>query len=172
MTDALASELTSREPRPPRRRIDPAIPKKFREQVHALGGVWIFLGGLVVVGAMYLSTVSQPLVFFSLMGQPMPLAILAGLGCVWITLGVQACQKKMWALKAGLVLTYLGLINNVVSWVSDISTPGSNPPFPIVGLMMAIGIISQCHRVISWAGKMQKAGVPLTALPGAVTFTP
>jgi hypothetical protein len=171
MTDAAASEVTSREPRPPRRRIDPDIPKKFREQVHALGGVWIFLGGLVVVGAMYLSTVSQPLVF-SLMGSPIPLAVIAGMGCVWITLGVQACLKKMWALKAGLVLSYLGLISNVVSWVSDISTPGSNTPFPTFGLVIAIGIISQCHRVISWAGKMQRAGVPLTALPGAVTFTP
>jgi hypothetical protein len=127
--------------------------------------VWIFLGGLVVVGAMYLSTVSQPLVF-TLMGQPLPLVFIAGMGTVWITLGVHACLKKMWAIKTGLVLTYLVLISNVVSWVNDISTAGGNTPSPVFGFVMAVGIISQSHRVIAWASKLRKAGVPLTALPG------
>src|SRR5688500_1146495 len=82
--------------------------KDFRSQLVALGAFWIIIGGLAAVIGVFATSV--------LAGQnaaPAALAtmtaIVVGLGLAWITLGVLACLKQIWAVYVGLVLSYISV---------------------------------------------------------------
>src|SRR4051812_1723605 len=84
---------------------DPQLVAKFRSQIHALGGVWIFFG-VVLIG------IFAYLVFGSAVhgtrGDSLTIFLIA-VGGVWLGLGIATCLKQMWAVYIGLGLTYLSL---------------------------------------------------------------
>ena len=137
---------------------DPAIIKKFRQQIHALGAFWIIIGciglGLaafaLISGALPLGLQSGEITLALLFGL-----LVGGISVMWIVLGVLTCLKKMGAVYAGLVLSYLSLFGNLVR-------------LNLCPLIVLIIAILQAHRVIKWGKQMQAMGVPLNAKPEAI----
>ena len=141
--------------------IDAAFIKRFREQVHALGAVWIFLGCLGV-GVLLLPSGIQASIF----AEPVPLylALCVGMGVARIALGTYCLEKQPWALKAGLVSSYVTLALDIVGWVTSLAR-NPNGTMSILGLIFSVYILLQCRRVNGWAKQMQQAGIPLTLRP-------
>lgn len=132
------------------------ILKQFREQMLALGVLWVLLGALGAVGggavvAMQfaqvqvederLRTVNTVLGFF-----------VAGIGALWLLAGIGTLFKRMEAVVAGLVLSYIWLVGNLV---------GLN----LCVAALAIVVLIQAHRVLRFASQLRAAGVPLDAKP-------
>ena len=59
----------------------------------------------------------------------------------------------------GLGLSYLSVISNLFN-------------FNLCGMIILVIVIIQAHRVISWAGQLRRAGIPLTARPGELSTAP
>lgn len=122
---------------------------KFREQIHAVGGVWIFFG----VSHLLLSSY----VLFSSPGflniQSDVAMMLGGGGFVWIALGVFTCRKEMSALTGGLVFSYLAVVAGLLAGSNGVS----------IGLTAAA--IIQGHRVRGFAKTLTAEGIALTAKP-------
>ena len=74
-----------------------------------------------------------------------------------MALGVFSCLKHMWAVYVGLGLSYLSVISNLFN-------------FNLCGMIILVIVIIQAHRVISWAGQLKRAGIPLTARPGQLAI--
>lgn len=137
--------------------VDPMLIRKFRQQIIALGAVWIILG-IVGGGAMALALggVDAFAAAADVDGPVAPLvmqitlAAVAVLGVVWVILGIFACLKQLWAVYTGLVLSYISLVGNVLT-------------LNLCALVILIVIILQAHRVIGFAKRLRAAGVPLTA---------
>jgi hypothetical protein len=123
--------------------------KKFRDQIHALGAFWIIIGAVAI---------GFGILIFN--GRAADMAILAGgeiigsilfvQGFAWFGLGVATCLKQLWAVYIALVLSYLSILGNLVS-------------FNVCSLIILIAVILQAHRVIGWARELQAAGIPLDA---------
>ena len=113
--------------------------RKFREQIHALGALWIILGGLaggLVVVSQFVMRDAGP--------RAMPLdspiwLVIAAVAVGWIVVGVAACLKQLWAVHTGLVLSYLSLVGQVVN-------------LNICGGVIVLIVILQAHRVIGSSG--------------------
>jgi len=120
--------------------------KDFRAQIHALGAFWIIIG-LVAAGLglmMIRGDNAPPVTLFSL--------LFLGVGLAWFGLGIGTCLKQMWSVYVALVLSYLSLAVNLVS-------------FNLCGLIIVAVVILQAHRVINWAKQLTAAGIPLNAHP-------
>lgn len=122
--------------------------RDFRTQIVALGVVWLLLAGLVLgasamLGGMLEGDDSTDQIFLIVMGV---------CGLIWGTLGIGACLKQMWAVYAGLVLSYL-------------SAAGNLPSLNLCPIIILAVVIIQAHRVIGFARELQRAGIPLTARP-------
>lgn len=132
--------------------VDRTIIKKFREQILALGVLWILLGclaGTVVV----LASGGSRAFGAGLAGEDrLLLGIIAALALFWVVLGVLTCMKQMWAVYVGLVLSYISALGNIIQ-------------LRVCALVLLIFVILQAHRVIKWAGQLRAAGFPLTAKP-------
>jgi hypothetical protein len=138
--------------------------KNFRSQMHSLGGLWIFFSVIVLgLSALILG------VTVNVMQDPNVRAVvmLSGiiylfLGVVWGTVGVFTCLKHIWAVWVGLILCYLSLIGNIITF----------NPSKILALIIAFAILGaaifQAHRVIGWAKQMRAKGIPLTARPDQI----
>jgi len=124
--------------------------KDFRSQIHALGGFWIFIGALA--GAVGIFLASAAVNDLEDVEGLVVLGLILVMSLAWIGLGICTCLKQMWAVYVGLVLSYLSLIGNIIN-------------FRICGLVILGIVIVQAHRVISWAGHLKQAGIPLTARP-------
>jgi hypothetical protein len=140
--------------------IDRTVIKKFREQIHALGGLWILIGGLAGALVVFASAASGGAGAGAGGGITSPLAgggglllgVVGALALFWITLGVFTCMKQMWAVYVGLVLSYISAAGNLIQ-------------FNLCGLIILAVVILQAHRVIGWAKQMRLAGVPYNAKP-------
>lgn len=132
--------------------IDAEMLKKFREQVLALGVLWIIIGTAVALLAGLALAGNQ--MFAGALGGDIQvlLVVVATMGLAWIVLGVLTCLKQIRAVYVGLVLSYLSLIGNLLN-------------LNLCGIVVVIVVILQAHRVIGWAHRLQAAGVPLTARP-------
>ncbi len=137
--------------------VDRDLIRKFRREIHGLGGFWIFIGGIVVIGGLAMSNVrpAPGIDRDALAGVGMVMAVLGG---VWVTIGILTCMKHMWAVYVGLVLSYLSAVGNLVNLAQ-----GQVPS--LIGLIIVIVVIVQAHRTIGWASRMRSAGVPLTTKP-------
>lgn len=137
---------------------DPATFKllqDFRSQMHALGGIWIFFGVVVVALCIFLSLAASGAIGANKLPEVLEgvfIVLFAGLSLLWFTVGVLTCQKIMPAVYVGLVLSYLSVIGNLLR-------------FNICGLVIVGAIIVQAHRVISFATKLKALGIPLTTKP-------
>lgn len=127
---------------------DPGIIKSFRQQIHALGALWIILGGLaLLVMALMLGNGNQ--MNAPRMDAQLQMITIGAMGAAWLLLGVFTCLKQIWAVYVGLTLSYLSAIGQLFS-------------LNLCGLAIMAVVILQAHRVIGWANKMRAAGIPLT----------
>jgi hypothetical protein len=130
--------------------------KAFRAEIHALGGFWIVIGGIVAALGLFATGMlgidpNDPEVTL------LPL-IVVGIGLVWVAIGTLTCYKLMPAVYTGLVLSYLSLVGNLIN-------------FNLCGLIILIMVIVQAHRVIGWARRLSRAGIPLNTRPHQITTT-
>jgi hypothetical protein len=132
--------------------IDRSMIKKFREQMLALGVLWVLIGGLAAIFVFYLNARRGATIGGFGTAEGMIIGVVGALSAVWMVLGVMTCLKQMWAVYVGLVLSYLNAIGSVLQI-----------NLCAVGIMIAA--ILQAHRVIGWARRMRQAGVPLNAKP-------
>lgn len=137
--------------------VDRDTVKKFRQQIHALGAFWIIIGCALSTVVLDLLDL-RPGIIDMPDGNVAVLAVFFCVGLAWIMLGVLACLKQLWAVYVGIVLTYLSLLVQARSLNL----------FPMVILFL---VILQAHRVITWAKRLQSAGVPLTAKPDQLPAT-
>lgn len=133
--------------------------KKFRSQVHALGGLWIFfgvmggVGAIIMIAMMATNGFGNAQRFAEMQGYITVLTGILGIASLaWTTIGVFACFKKLPAIYTGLVLCYLSLVGNLLN-------------INICAVVILIVAIIQAHRVISMAGELRKLGIPLNAKP-------
>jgi hypothetical protein len=128
--------------------IDSTLVKKFRDQMHALGALWIILGsvrvGLSLVALVSKANLSQ----WSGIDHPAFWTVLGVIGLIDFAIGVLTCLKHVWAVYVGLALTYLSLLS-----------------LNLCAMPIVLIVIFQAHRVIGWARQMRAAGMPLTAKP-------
>src|SRR4051794_18067271 len=99
------------EPAPgPRPDVGRKMIRKFREQIHALGALWIIIGALA--GAIAIVALQGRPDLAARVGgeQQAVLLLVAGMGLVWFVLGVLTCLKQMWAVYVALVLSYVSLL--------------------------------------------------------------
>lgn len=134
------------------RPIDRAMVKKFRDQIHALGALWIIMGGAAAVLATIALLGNREVALSLGHGQQIVLVVVALLSVCWLTVGFATCKKQMWGVYAGLALSYLSLLGQVLS-------------FNICATVIVIIVILQAHRVIGWAKQMQAANLPLNTKP-------
>lgn len=119
--------------------------KSFRDQMNALGVLWILLGGFKVgVVALLFVNGPGPREMEGSGMRPQTLQILATvigfLGLLQLTTGVLTCFKWMPAVYVGLGFTYLSLVNSLVG-------------FSLVRAAIDVAVILQGHRVIGMAKK-------------------
>ncbi len=125
--------------------------KKFRQQMTALGAVWIFFGSFGMVASGFMLTRSQNLQSNGNIGFVVAIFV-AIVSIMWFGLGIATCFKQMWAVYVGLGISYLSLLGNLTS-------------LNICGLVIVILVIIQGHRVIGYSKTLLAAGVPLNAKP-------
>jgi hypothetical protein len=126
--------------------------RQFREQIHALGALWIIIG-LVNFGLAALALNGNKDMSDRIAGEYEVLVIvIAVLGALWLILGIATCFKQMWAVYTALALTYLSLVGNAIN-------------LNVISVIIAVIVILQAHRVIGWARQLRAAGVSLTARP-------
>jgi hypothetical protein len=130
---------------------DRALVTKFRQQIHALGAFWIFIGGLAIVLAAIGLAGNRGFVNQDRL-QSLVLAVVGVIGMGWCLLGVLTCLKHLWAIYVGLALSYLSIPVQLLS-------------LNLCGVAVLIVVVLQAHRVIGWANRMQSAGIPLTVRP-------
>lgn len=134
--------------------LDRSLIKKFRDQIHALGALWIIFGAIAAgVGAFVV--VGAGMGLMGVQGAEIPAFLpflILGLGVMWVVVGVFTCVKQMWAVYVGLGLSYLSLIGNLIQ-------------LQVCAVIILVLIILQAHRVLGFAKKLTAAGVPLTAKP-------
>lgn len=134
--------------------------KQFRSQMHSLGGLWIFFSIVVIgLGGLILSVTVNQMQDANVRAVVMITGIIyLVLGVAWGAIGVCTCLKQMWAVWVGLILCYLSVIGNLLTFnFSKILA------FAILG-----AAILQGHRVIGWAKQMKAKGIPLTAKPDQI----
>jgi tetratricopeptide (TPR) repeat protein len=140
------------------RAIDPELIHSFRQQIHALGALWIILGAAnVALAGLALGARGGLKDWFGT--DDRVFWIVAGLvGLFNCAIGVLTCLKRLWAVYVSLALGYLTLLQLVLTVLTGRTNFGT-----ILALGLIILVIRQGHRVIGWAKKMRTAGVPLTA---------
>ena len=143
--------------------IDPKLIHCFRQQIHALGALWIILGAAnVALAGLALGTRIDLEFLFGT--DQRAFWIIAGLvGLFSCAIGVLTCLKRLWAVYVSLALAYLTLLQLVLLQLVLIALTWRTNWGTIVALGLIILVIRQGHRVIGWAKKMRAAGVPLTA---------
>lgn len=124
--------------------------KQYRQQMHSLGALWIIIGSLAVIaGIAFIGLGSQAA---NDIDQYVAAGIFIFMGSLWLGLGIMTCLKQMWAVYVGLVLSYLMVINSLIS-------------FNLCGIVIVGAAIFQAHRVIGWAKELQRKGIPLWTRP-------
>jgi tetratricopeptide (TPR) repeat protein len=143
--------------------VDPMLIRRFRDQIHALGALWIILGAAnVALAGLALGTRIDLEFLFGT--DQRAFWIIAGLvGLFSCAIGVLTCLKRLWAVYVSLALAYLTLLRLVLLQLVLIALTWRTDWGTIVALGLIILVIRQGHRVIGWAKKMRAAGVPLTA---------
>jgi hypothetical protein len=122
------------------------IASKYRNEMYALGGLWILFGiGSVVVAVLLFAAVNSPDFNRAKVPLEFPLeaiALLTGLSSiVWLGLAIGVFMKQTWAVLAGLVLSYFLFIMNVLS-------------VNVRGVIFLIASIAIAHRCLYWKRQM------------------
>lgn len=124
--------------------------KQFRAEIHALGGLWMVFGAIPLVLALVFA-IDAVMAGFAL--DPLLSAgVFAAAGLPFFVCGVGTCCKQLWAVYAGLVLSYL---------MGVLCLPSCSL---LLLMAFATGIFGG-HRIISWASELRRKGIPLTTRP-------
>ena len=148
-----------------RRSGSPAQQRTIRSLMNGVGGLWIFFGALVLLGTIFLSSEAQRLRGRGGMDVEGLLIILGIVSLVWLTVGICACAKQMWAVYVGLVLSYIGIVGQVVNLVGGQGGgPGGGAGPQACGAIFAVCLlvagIVQSHRIISLSGQVNRGRRP------------
>jgi hypothetical protein len=125
--------------------------KRFRSEIHALGGLWIAVGVLPIgMGILALLETALASQFSSenLVTAGMFLVI----GCPFLVIGAFTCCKQMWAVYVGLIVSYV---------LAGLSLPFCN----LLVALICLGGVFGGHRIISWSQELRRKGIPLTTRP-------
>lgn len=135
--------------------------KKFKQQILALGVLWIILGVLGIGFAALMFTGGSALQ----MGQASPppglppeaagllmmfAGVLTAVGLAWLASGVFSLMKQIWAVYFGAILTGLSLIGNLLN-------------LNLCTILILAVVLIQAIRVIMYAGQLNRAGIPLNS---------
>jgi hypothetical protein len=112
--EAPAAALTPQEIQFPST-IDRKLAKKFREQIHALGALWIIIGSVVVASAAFAVAGNRSAAGVVGSDVLILLMIFGAIGLTWFTLGVLTCLKQMPAVYVALILSYVSLLGQAIS---------------------------------------------------------
>lgn len=138
--------------------------RKFRREMHGVGGFWMFIGCLVLLVTV-LAANAPPA-----QAEQVPVPILLGLTLLYFVIGTFVFLKHMWAVWVGLVFAYLSLVLNVIRIVSVMGAGVQGPAAGgficgvIFGFLILGAVIVQSHRCIKWAGELRRADVPLNTV--------
>ncbi|CAN5710634.1 hypothetical protein BH23PLA1_BH23PLA1_35820 [soil metagenome] len=132
---------------------NPEIEKKFRQQIVAVGGFWIIIGTLSAILTLVIALGIAEIPGLEFEGDTnapmMAFLIFSGFaGVTWIVLGVLTCLRKMWAVYAGLILSYVSLLMQFLN-------------LNVCAIVLLIIVILQAHRVIGWANQLRAGNVPI-----------
>lgn len=122
--------------------------KDFRSQSLALGVLWILIASLCI-GLSLVFLNARSLMSGDAQTRFANATLLGGVGIAWLVSGTLALTKNIWGVYFGLVLSYLWLIGVVLQ-------------VNICAFVIVIIVLIQAHRVIGFANKMKKLGIPLT----------
>src|SRR4051812_32960329 len=77
------------------------VVKKFRDQIHALGALWIFFG-VVACAIAAVAFSGNNFLANNVGGAQLMLVIVGTMGALWFILGIMTCLKQIWAVYVGL----------------------------------------------------------------------
>jgi hypothetical protein len=134
---------------------------RFRQQMHALGALWI-IGGVLNGGLLW----AFRLMFIPWLGAIEDMLVW-GIACLWVVLGAATFFKRMWAVKTAIVLSCILLVVYLTLFVAaGVFVQSLCMAWAPVAILLA-GIL-QGRRVLKWARELEHAGIPLTAHPAQV----
>lgn len=116
---------------------------QFRQEVLALGVLWLICGGVCLLVATVAAVRQQATENILVSGS---------VGVLLTAIGVPTLFKKKWALYAGCLLCLVGATIAVVR-------------FNICGLVIPLIVGLQAFRVVKYARRLEAIGVPLTTKP-------
>ena len=123
--------------------------QKFRDQIHALGVLWVIVGvcsiafGVTILGSgQWPDSVAK----WVWLGSAMTL------GLASTVFGVMACRKRLWAIRGGIAVTYIAILLQLVF---------AN----VCGVVLLVVPLIQAHRVLDWGKSMVAKGIPLDTRP-------
>lgn len=129
---------------------DRGILRKFRQQMLALGVLWILLGLFAIgLGVYVLSTIAP---FMSESARYVLIGITLVSGTLHLLIGVLTCCRQIAAVYVGLVLGYLSLVGNLLN-------------LNLCALAILAVVLIQAHRVIGWARHLKRQGIALSTKP-------
>ena len=138
--------------------VDPELVKRFRREIHGLGGAWIFFGVMCMILAMVFPALGGANVRMDEEERVGAAVVFGLIALLWLTAGIGSCFKQLWALYFGLVVSYVSALGNLITMFS------AKIPNPCA-LIIVVIIIVQAHRTIGWANKMKKARIALNTRP-------
>jgi hypothetical protein len=136
------------------------VAKTFRKQITALGVLWVVFGVLLpgpTASCIQLACVRRA-------NNPEVVVFYGAFALVWISFGVMACLKRVWAVYVGLGLSYLAVLTALVATVNYFPWSLSFMPCGCLALAACVSIL-QAHRVIACSRRMRVADIPLDHKP-------
>lgn len=137
--------------------VDLDLIKKFRREVHGVGGFWMFIAVLHVLIAFFMTSVFPGGANAGLRNVMM--IVFGVFALIYFFIGLFTFLKQRWAFYVGFVFGYLGIAASLFQLVSG------NICGVVIGLAMYIAVVAQTYRTNRWAGEMIADGIPLTAKP-------
>jgi hypothetical protein len=118
--------------------------------MNMLGTVWIGAGMLATFAC---GSVGLQLFESVLLGRSPTIAIFTFFwGLPLVVLGIAVFLRQMWAVRIGLVLTYIATASSLFSC-------------NVCGLVLFLLLLMQGHRALAMAGQLTRAGIPLNTRP-------
>jgi hypothetical protein len=128
---------------------DRELLRRFREQIVALGALWIAKGLAAFGIAAFLLLESTQI------NSPLLVRLLLAAGALYLAIGALTCFKRIIAVYVGIGTAYLTILFNLLN-------------FSIEALLIIAGlgiVVAQAHRVTAWASQLRAHGVPLSTRP-------
>lgn len=119
--------------------------RRFRWQMHLLGGTWLTLAIVVILAMVAAHTLTSDDFRFR---DPIVSGVLLVCAAIYTILGVAICYKQIWAVIGSLILTYLAAIANLLR-------------FNVCPLILAVGLIVLAHGALASAKALKRRGVSL-----------